>query len=272
MSHLATITKSCGYTLLFATLIAQGLQAQGPNQTVPADAAAWDLLGAAPEGSRVKLSLVDGSLVRGRLVVARTDAVVVEDIQTGKGGITTPAGAWLGDRLTLPRTSISAIEVTSRPRGESGPQAQSFDQLGVLLRLGDKVSFTDTSGARFAGTIAGLSSSSLSVSVGGHVRELRESDVATIRQRRGDSLANGAKWGLGVGAALGMAACGRCHLGPGLMVAGVWGGIGAGIGVGLDALAGSDFVVFQSRDSTRRVTVAPQLAKSHKGVTVSVGF
>ena len=69
-----------------------------------------------------------------------------------------------------------------------------------------------------------------------------------------------------------MLTCGRCHVGPGLMVAGLYGGIGAGIGVGIDALIEGRLVVYQRRDSTRRITVTPQLAKSHKGVNVSVQF
>jgi len=56
------------------------------------------------------------------------------------------------------------------------------------------------------------------------------------------------------------------------MMAGMFGGIGAGIGVGVDALIKGNLVVFQRRDSSRRVTVMPQLAKSHKSVNVSVQF
>ena len=35
-------------------------------------------------------------------------------------------------------------------------------------------------------------------------RDLPEGEVHTIRQRRGDSLANGALWGFGVGAGFGL--------------------------------------------------------------------
>jgi hypothetical protein len=220
----------------------------------------------------VKLKLKDGAAVTGRIVVVRLDAIVLENIQTGSSGVRTAPGARLGDGLTLQRTDVASIEMLFVPRGVSGPRAGSFEQLSVLVGTGEKVAVTTTAGTRLSGTIARLSPSTLSVRVGQTLHDLRESDVATVRQRRNDSLANGAKWGLGAGAAVGMIACGRCHLGPGLAMAAVYGGIGAGIGVGLDALTRSNVVIYQSRTSARRVTIAPQLAKSHKGLTVSVGF
>ena len=151
-------------------------------------------------------------------------------------------------------------------------RATSFDQLSVLVRPGDTVTVTPDSGKPFSGRISSLSSSGLTLLVGKELRPLQESDVATIRHRRQDSLSNGALWGLGAGAAAGFSTCGFCHPGPGLMMAGMFGGIGAGIGVGIDALIKGNVVVFQRRDSGRRVTVMPQLAKSHKSVNVSVSF
>jgi hypothetical protein len=75
------------------------------------------------------------------------------------------------------------------------------------------------------------------------------------------------------GFATGMVMCGRCHVGPGAAMGLTLGGVGAGIGVGIDALIRSDLVVFQRTDrSGVRVSVVPQLAKSHKSVNVSIGF
>jgi len=168
--------------------------------------------------------------------------------------------------------SLVAALVVIRPPLVAQGQATSFDQLSVLVRPGDKVTVTPTTGSPFSGRIASLSSSELKVRVGNELRDLRELDVATVRQRRPDSLRNGALWGLGIGAGTGMLACGRCHVGPGLVVAGLYGGIGAGIGVGIDALIEGRLVVYQRRASTTRITVTPQLARSHKGVNVSLQF
>jgi hypothetical protein len=152
-------------------------------------------------------------------------------------------------------------------------QATSFDQLRVLVAPGQKVNLTSTAGKRLAGTIAGLTSSTLSLKVGKELLELREADVQTIRHRGNDSLRNGALWGLGTGAGVGMVTCGRCHVGPGLVAAAMFGGIGSGIGVGIDALIRTEMTVFQRRGAAGgKVTVVPQLAKSHQGVMVSVRF
>jgi hypothetical protein len=154
-------------------------------------------------------------------------------------------------------------------RGQ-GP-ATSFDQLSVLVDRGDKVRVTPTSGKPFSGRITGLSASELTVRVGDELRVLKETDVSTIRHRRQDSLRNGALWGLGAGATAGVVACGRCHIGPGLAVAALYGGIGAGIGVGIDALIEGDVTVFEGLGKSR-VVLRPQLTPSHKGATVSILF
>lgn len=169
---------------------------------------------------------------------------------------------------------IGLIGLNPRVKAEQSPAARatSFDQLSVLVRPGDTVTVTPDSGAPFSGKISSLSSSGLTLLVGKELRALQERDVATVRHRRQDSLSNGALWGLGAGASAGFATCGFCHPGPGLMMAGMFGGIGAGIGVGIDALIKGNVVVFERRGSSRRVTVIPQLAKSHKSVNVSVRF
>ncbi len=152
-------------------------------------------------------------------------------------------------------------------------QAGSFDQMRVLVGPGRKVNVTTSAGQRISGTIAGLTSSTLSLKVGRELLELREADVQAIRHRGSDSLSNGALWGLGTGAGVGMVTCGRCHVGPGLMMAAMFGGIGSGIGVGIDALIRTETTIFQRRSAGgRTITVAPQVAKSHQGVTVSVTF
>lgn len=140
------------------------------------------------------------------------------------------------------------------------------------MKPGDNVNVTPAAGAPFSGKIASLSADQLTLLVGTEVRTLREADVDVIRHRRNDSLANGAAWGLGIGAAASFVTCGRCHLGTGLALAGVYGGIGAGIGVGIDALIRGRVAVFRRRDSTGRVVVSPQLAPSHQAVNVTVRF
>jgi hypothetical protein len=234
----------------------------------------WNQVLFAPEGSRVRIGLHDGTELTARLVVARPDAIVIEDIRTGPTGIRTRPGDSLKDGLTIARADVAWIALLSTPRARGTPTTPaSFDQLRVLVGPGQKINVTDMSGARYSGTIVNLSSSALAVRVGNGVRQLREDDVATIRHRGSDSLGNGALWGLSSGFGTGMVMCGGCHVGPGVGMGLVFGGIGAGIGVGIDALIRGDVVVFQRPGTSgMRVSVAPQLAKSHKSVAVSIGF
>jgi hypothetical protein len=77
--------------------------------------------------------------------------------------------------------------------------AESFDQLQVLVRSGTTVDVTNAAGYRVSGRIDRLSPAILSVTANGIRRDYAEADVDFIRQRRGDSLANGARWGAGIG-------------------------------------------------------------------------
>ena len=166
------------------------------------------------------------------------------------------------------------------PAAQGQTLASSFDQLQVLVKQGDTISVTDTTGRELRGRIETLSQSSLSLFVDGGRHDLPEREVRTIRQRRSDSLANGAKWGLGIGAGLGLAGglaiASEYSDGGGVYIpilALVYGGIGAGVGAGLDALVLSNQVIYHKPASaSARVTVSPLVTSDHKGVRLSVRF
>jgi hypothetical protein len=130
--------------------------------------------------------------------------------------------------------------------------ATSFPGLQLLVGSGHSVVVTDTSGTQTAGRIQDLTPSSLSLLVDGTPRDFMERDVTEVRERRHDSLANGARWGFGVGAALGIlavASCTECDWGshPGLAATavGLYGAMGTGIGVGIDALFTAERTVYR---------------------------
>jgi hypothetical protein len=155
--------------------------------------------------------------------------------------------------------------------------ASSFDQLQVLVKPGDTVRVTDGTGVEARGTIGALSASSLEMIIEGNRRIFSENDVRTIRQRRGDSLKNGAWWGFGIMA--GLALLGAAAEAPdgnaGEAVLGVLasGGFGAAIGVGVDAMIRSNEVVFsRPADVSTSLTGSPLLAASRKSLLLSVGF
>jgi hypothetical protein len=139
--------------------------------------------------------------------------------------------------------------------GEAQELAGSFDQLRVLVKVGDTIRVTDRNGHDLRGAISELSPSSLALQVAGRRQTFLEGDVEAIHQRRPDSVANGAKWGFAVGAGLGVLAgitiaseyegSSGTALIP--MLALVYGGIGAGAGAGIDAMHSSDQVIFAWR-------------------------
>lgn len=149
--------------------------------------------------------------------------------------------------------------MSAAPARAQEPQVvDSFTQLQLIVKLGDNVTVTDSTGRKAEGSILTLSPSTLVLLAEGRRRELQERDVAAISQRRPDSLKNGAWWGLGAGAATGFVVSGlgsasasiwegpdaRVSAGP--VVAGtvLMAGIGTGIGMAIDALIKSDRVIF----------------------------
>ena len=140
--------------------------------------------------------------------------------------------------FTLLSSALAATEASAQ-------QASSFDELHLLVKPGDEIIVMEPGGAAAKGRIDELSSSSLRLRMKGSVRDLAEADVLEIRQRRDDSLRNGARngaWiGLGLGVLGSIAACQGIINRSGCAVAafpivGFYVGISAAIGVGIDAL------------------------------------
>ena len=184
------------------------------------------------------------------------------------------------------QTVISGFLVTLlmgivSPAGSQTPPATSFEQLRILVQPGDAVSVTDRAGTRTSGKVHSLSDASLAMDLGSERRVFAESEVTTIQQRRGDSLANGALWGLAAGAAyatagmimIGVDCYGGAHCAAvGATTIGVYGALAAGIGVGVDALIKGRKVVYRSPTTNTRLTIAPVFTTRSKGVLLSIGF
>lgn len=161
--------------------------------------------------------------------------------------------------------------------------ANSYQELRLLVRAGDTVTVTDNGGQQVSGRITDLSASSLALMVDGRPRQFAESEVATISQRRGDSLANGALIGLVIGAALPaiglVVAVNRDDYdddvsgGEVAAIIAVYGGLGAAVGVGIDALITRRMVIFERR-STSGVTfaIAPLVGPARVAARLSIGF
>jgi hypothetical protein len=185
--------------------------------------------------------------------------------------------------MTQPRRSATKVflalvfVLTAASAASAQPNtAQSFEQLQVLVSAGDEVKVVDRDGNRMAGRIADLSGSRLVLNVNGTKRSFVETDVREVRRRGGDSLANGAWWGFGVGAGIGIlgvaswCAAETCSGAALLIVPLCDGALGAGIGVGVDALIRGEKALYRA-PGTLAMSVTPILGR-RTGVGVSLAF
>ena len=160
--------------------------------------------------------------------------------------------------------AAAVIAMTGAP-ALAQEQATTLEQLRVLVKPGDTIRVTDAGGAEVKGTIEGLSSSELELRVGDGERRLKEADIVKIRQRRDDSLADGARKGFAVGAVLGalagVALVRETGAGFAVFAAGLYGGIGAGIGTGLDAMVTHDRTIYNSIGAPPEKPVGIRLAR-----------
>ncbi len=159
----------------------------------------------------------------------------------------------------------------------SAQVANSFDQLQVLVKPGDRISVTELNGAVSQGMIADLSPSALRLAIAGTTRDFSEADVVLINQRRRDSLANGAIIGAIAGGAFGVVGavivclqetdCARWAV----PVIALYGAMGTGIGVGIDALFVRQQTIYR-RGRAGWLNVRPILSADRKGVAFTVSF
>lgn len=130
--------------------------------------------------------------------------------------------------------------------------ANSFANLPLLVRPGDRIQVIDRAGREVRGRIAQLSPAAIRLSADGREEEIREEDVVLIRQQRADSLLNGTLIGAGIGAGAGLlmeaacsgdSYCAEAPNGQAFVGGMVW---GAGIGLLVDVLKKTPRDVFRA--------------------------
>ena len=175
----------------------------------------------------------------------------------------------------LCRTAFLAILVLIPADGFTQALATNFRELRLKAGPGDTLYITDTSGREFSSKVINLTETTLAVRVGGEPRDLTEADVTRIRQRLPDRLWPSALIGFGVGAGLGALVAGfiECEgaecAGPSLG----YGALGAGIGIGVDALIKGRKVIYQAPGpKANRVALQPLVSRSVRGVRVTIPF
>jgi hypothetical protein len=192
---------------------------------------------------------------------------------------------WLGRsrvRVAVVATALAWAALGGAARAQA-PES-SFDGLGKWLRLGDAVSVTGVDGRKASGKLTNLSPASMTILRDGGPLEFQSASVRTVSIREHDSMFNGAVIGLAAGVAFGAIALGTsCHDDyyysdcGGLVVVGalLYGAMGTGIGVGIDAITPGRTVVAYQRpagNAPARVSVAPLLSHSRQGVVLRVAF
>ena len=165
-------------------------------------------------------------------------------------------------------------------RVEAQGVAASFEQLGVLVKPGDKITVVDVTGRKAEGRIGKLSRDILTLATPAGPRELGEVEVAEIRQRRDDSLKNGAIIGAVAGTAyfVTMAALlsdsdgGDVIISTAVTGGVLFAGLGAAAGVGIDALITRKQVIYRKSSRETKVSVSPLFGHGRRGAAVSVKF
>ena len=164
------------------------------------------------------------------------------------------------------------------------PSRNQAEEIRRLVAVGQKVLITDDQGRELNGKIGALSADRLSVVSRRDSRDIPYTSIVRIDRQR-DSLGNGALWGFGIGAGVGLASvideefgecepagffgCGDPQAAAYLVFPLITGGIGTAIGVGIDAAIRRDPNIYR-RGDTARVSVMPKLGRGFTGGAVAL--
>jgi hypothetical protein len=156
---------------------------------------------------------------------------------------------------------------------------RDFSRLNARLKPGDTVWVTDAQGREVKGEVVDLAPDSLTLK-SGPAQRFGPADVTLIRQRRHDPLWNGAFIGFAVGGGLGLGMgnfSGSWDWGDAAVGAVIFGAIGAGIGVGIDALLpGRKILAYRgpapSGRPSARLSITPVVMPRAKGAALSLAF
>lgn len=178
-------------------------------------------------------------------------------------------------RLRSAFVLLAALALPTAARAQQ--VADTFDQLRVVLAPGADIRVTETDGTSVKGTFDGISGHSLNLTVQGAHVLLDQDAILRIQERQDDSVANGARNGFFVGAGFGLLGGAAIAMEGGSpvlipIVTAVYGGIGAGIGVAIDAMITTHRTVYEARAKHASLAVAPVVGRTRKGVAVTVGF
>jgi hypothetical protein len=154
--------------------------------------------------------------------------------------------------------------------------ARTFDELQGRVLLGEAVKVIDGEGQATRGTLLRLTASDITLRTEAGEQTIDGRTVAEVKARRSGPLWNGAVIGAAIATVPGIVAlasddveCDNCA--AGFLIAA---GMGAAIGVGIDALVKGDVTVMKlpSTRAGNRFTVVPVVERQRQGVFCSIRF
>ena len=186
-------------------------------------------------------------------------------------------GAGIGALIDSQIDGYSAVmgPSLSPPNARRTPRpVGSLDELWLRVREGDRIEVETTRG-NVRGKFIKASQSSVTVTVGGDVREIPSIDVRRVT-RTGNRYRSGALWGAAVVGTMGAVASASCsatskNCGHPLLVGLAFGGSGALWGTMIGALIPKHPAVFGS-DSSSGLHVSPVVQVGRVGMALSARF
>jgi hypothetical protein len=181
-----------------------------------------------------------------------------------------------GRAFRAARVRAAVLFLFSVPAASVASAQTSQPTLEALLMPGMTAWITDASGREEKSRVVGVSSDVVTITVRDHVRRLRSTEIRRVRVRRSDSLINGALIGAGAAVASGLVLCTltepwencRDDVGPMMRI----GAIGAGVGIGIDALVRGRRTIYAAAHGSARLRAAPIISRHVRGLQVSLRF
>jgi len=179
-----------------------------------------------------------------------------------------------GTSTSLKRIALVILFSASTVCAVSAQTARVEQEFETAVLPGMTVWIMDADGREEKTRIVGVSGGIVTTSAGDEIRRLRTADVMRVSVRHSDSLINGAWLGAGVAVASGLFLCSlaepwencRDDVGPMLRI----GALGAGIGVGIDALLRGRRTIYKA--GSTQLLAAPIVAPRVRGLQLSLSF
>ena len=178
-----------------------------------------------------------------------------------------PTSIWV--LFVLFSVSTGSARAAQAPRGVEST-------LETILRPGMTVWITEADGQEERARIVGASGDIVTIDTGAGSRPLRTIDVVRVRARRSDPVINGGLIGAGAAVASGLFLCSltetwancRDDVGPMLRIA----AIGAGAGIGIDALIRGRQTIYEAAPRSARLQAAPIVGGRAAGLQILLTF